>query len=159
MKFIADCMLGKLAKWLRILGYDTLYFHEIADDELLNKALTTGRILLTRDTKLFSQIPSNSGLFIESDHLEDQLKQVTLALHLDLSQNMLTRCLECNTELERVEKKEVESRVPDFIYHTHNGFSRCPHCGKVYWKGSHQAHIGRRLQKILESRESYRSAT
>jgi uncharacterized protein with PIN domain len=141
-------MLGKLAKWLRILGYDTLYFHAISDEELLNNALTTDRILLTRDTKLFSRIPSNQGLFIASDHVAEQLKQVVLALQLDWSQHTLTRCLECNAELERVTKEEIEPLVPDFIYHTHTDFARCPQCGKIFWKGSHQAHIEERLRSL-----------
>jgi uncharacterized protein with PIN domain len=148
MRFIADCMLGKLAKWLRILGYDTLYFHAISDEELRNNALTTGRILLTRDTRLFNHIPSNQGLFIASDHVAEQLKQVVLAFHLDWSQRMLTRCLECNTVLERIAKEEIEPLVPDFIYHTHTDFARCPQCGKIFWKGSHQAYIEEQLNTL-----------
>ena len=148
MRFIADCMLGKLAKWLRILGYDTLYFHAISDDELRNNTLATGRILLTRDTKLFNRIPSNQGLFIASDHVAEQLKQVVCALHLDCSQQTLTRCLACNAELERVAKENVECLVPDFIYHTHTDFARCPQCGKIFWKGSHQAHIKEQLNTL-----------
>jgi len=148
MKFIADCMLGKLARWVRILGYDTLYDRALRDADLLQKALETGRILLTRDTRLFAKIPLNAGLFIQSDHLAEQLQQVVLALHLDVSCDVLTRCLACNTELQQVEKSAVEPDVPDFIFHTHNDFARCPRCGKIYWKGSHQAHIWERVRQL-----------
>ena len=148
MKFIADCMLGKLAKWLRILGYDTLYFHKIDDDDLFDKVMYTRSILLTRDTKLFVKIPYNSGLFINSDHVKEQLQQVVLALHLDCSEAFLSRCIACNMKLESVEKLEIETRVPDFIYYTHTDFSHCSHCGKVYWKGSHQSHIQETLRQL-----------
>jgi uncharacterized protein with PIN domain len=148
MRFIADCMLGKLARWLRILGYDTLYYRAISDVDLLQKTLETGRLLLTRDTRLFAKTPMNSGFFITSDHVEDQLQQVVRALHLDVSRDVLTRCIACNAELTQVEKSAVEPDVPDFIYYTHNDFSRCPRCGKIYWKGSHQAHIWERVKRL-----------
>lgn len=149
--FIADCMVGKLAKWLRILGCDTWYFHAVSNEILLQNVLETGRILLTRDTALFRRIPKGSGLFIESDHVEEQLKQVIEAVPLDLVHaEILTRCVRCNKRLQPVEKSEIEAQVPEFVYHTQTEFSRCRGCGKVYWKGSHQAHIIETLKRFME---------
>ena len=93
MKFIADDMLGRLAKWLRILGYDVAYTVPISDAELLRRATAEGRILLTRDTKLIARCQKEEGLFIQSDALREQLKQVIEAHHLDVGAHVLSRCL------------------------------------------------------------------
>jgi uncharacterized protein len=151
MKFWADAMLGKLARWLRILGYDTLYQKHRSGTDIGLQASQSGRLLLTRDTTLFAALPPDTALFIESDHLEAQLLQVARACSLDLSEAVLTRCPECNAVLERVAKADVAGRVPDFVYHTHADFACCPHCGRVYWKGTHQADMLARITRLASS--------
>lgn len=154
MKFIADCMLGKLAKWLRILGYDTLYQRPPGDAALAQKALAAGRLLLTRNAKLLARLPLQAGLLIASDHVAEQLQQVVFTLHLEVSDHLLTRCLACNAELQPIAKHEAAAAVPDFIYHTHADFARCPRCGKIYWQGSHHAHIAARVKHLQTSNDS-----
>lgn len=148
MTFIADRMLGKLARWLRMLGYDTQYVQQF-DAELLQQAYQTQRIVLTRNTTLFASLPPDAGVFITSDHVAAQAQQILDSFHLTPDETrVLSRCLTCNTVLERVEKTIVEGEVPDFIFHTQQEFARCPHCRKLYWKGSHHQKVLKQLGQL-----------
>ncbi|MBI5167328.1 MAG: Mut7-C RNAse domain-containing protein [candidate division NC10 bacterium] len=142
-KFIADTMLGRLAKWLRILGYDTIYFSGTDDGLLLQMAREGGRILLTRDTRLLQHKGLGRYLFIQSDHLKEQLRQVVAELKLDPEEGLGSRCPRCNAELGEIEKGEVEGRVPEFVFKQQEDFFHCHGCGRIYWPGSH-------LQKMME---------
>lgn len=135
LRFVADSMLGTLAKWLRILGYDTAYDAQLDDNQLVRLARAEGRILLTRDTGLRKR-KGLRCLFIGSEILEEQLAQVlqTFGLHVD---NPFSRCPVCNTALEDVPKYEAWGQVPPFVFQTQKRFNLCPECNRFYWRGTH----------------------
>jgi uncharacterized protein with PIN domain len=146
-RFIADTMLGKLARWLRILGYDTLYYREIEDHALLQIARSQHRWLLTRDATMIRERRPENTTFIRDDHLKDQLKQVFMELRVKLDRPLM-RCLECNDELVPLPKKQAQPLVPEFVYQTQQQFSRCPACLRVYWAGTHYQRICERLSGL-----------
>ena len=135
--FFADVMLGRLAKWLRILGYDTAYDPNISSQELVSKARSEGRIVLTRNKKLTKTLSSSEYIFIEYNRFDDQLKQVVKELDLDISSELFTRCIECNEAIVFTRREEIEGEVPDFIYKRYEEFSKCLKCGRVFWPGTH----------------------
>ncbi|HZK67273.1 MAG TPA: Mut7-C RNAse domain-containing protein [Chloroflexota bacterium] len=138
--FIADVNVGKLARWLRVLGYDTLFINPIDDGLLVEIALREGRIVLTRDTHIPERRLVTSGqvrvLVVEGDRVEEQLRFVERALGITAS-GMLSRCLECNVALEPVDRSEVAELVPPYVYRTQTRYHSCPSCGKIYWPGTH----------------------
>jgi len=147
MKFIADCMLGKLAKWLRLIGCDTEYVHDAQDDELVRRALREDRILLTRDGTLAGRrMVRGRSFLIESEETGKQLRQVIerFGIRID-SDGLFTRCIICNEPMEDVPKLSVKRLVPPYVYKTQERFGRCPSCGKVYWRGTHVEHVIRAL--------------
>jgi uncharacterized protein with PIN domain len=146
LHFLADSMLGTLAKWLRILGYDTAYDTGLDDNELVRLARAEGRILLTRDAVL-SQRKGPRCLFIVSEVLQEQLAQVvqTLGLHTG---NPFSRCPVCNSPLEGVPKDEAWGQVPPFVFQTQERFSLCPECNRFYWRGTHWQKMLAQVQKL-----------
>jgi len=134
MRLVADAMLGRLAKWLRVLGYDTLYWR--GDDAgLVRLAVAERRLLLTRDTRLPPHLPPDQTLFIESDRHDKQLRQVIDRLGWPTHTGH--RCLRCNLLLEAADKTELRGRVPEFVWHRYDQFVRCPGCLRIYWEGTH----------------------
>lgn len=149
MKFLADCMLGKLAKWLRMLGYDTSYIADADDDELVRVAVREDRILLTRDRRLCDRrMVRRRCVFVDWGSTKQQVRQVLRALDLHPDPNSLfTRCAVCNSEIAPVTKLEVADRVPPYVYQTQQEFGYCVRCNKIYWRGTH-------VQHVLEALES-----
>jgi hypothetical protein len=138
IKFVADEMLGKLAKWLRTLGYDTMYYRDGADSGLVQLALAENRIILTRDIRLVERKLARNCILIKSDNIWEQFEQIVRELDLDTKSRLFTRCLICNKELKLVEKEYVRDLVPPFVYQTQNEFCKCPECGRIYWPGTHK---------------------
>lgn len=149
MKFLADAMLGRLAKWLRMLGYDTVYFSQIEDSDLVRIARAEDRMLLTRDREL-TRRKSLRSLLIESDGFEEQMRQLLRDLDLKID-GPFSRCARCNTVLRPASKEEVKERVPPYVLRRHARFSLCPHCDKVYWRGTHWQRVQRRIEEIRKS--------
>ena len=147
--FAVDCMLGKLAKWLRILGFDTVYYSRIQDEALLSLARREGRILLTRDYRLSLRLPGEQVVFIVSDAWPAQLRQVLDKFQLKNSINPYSRCLECNCLLQPTSREAVRQLVPYFVYTQVNEFSICPQCSRVYWRGTHFQDMERKIAAIL----------
>jgi uncharacterized protein with PIN domain len=147
-RFLCDQMLGSLARWLRFLGYDTLYPEAMDDTSILKMARDDGRMLLTRDKELASRA-QESGRLVRSDVLDDQLADVRKVFGLDLSgEKLLSRCSLCNAVLTVIDKGEAEKAgVPAVIVQRHDRFWRCPGCGQLYWPGSHYERI---MDKIGE---------
>lgn len=135
VRFVADAMLGKLARWLRILGYDTLYDAAWDDLELARISRAEGRILLTRDVPL-SQRRGIQTLLIESEHPRQQLRQVFHCLDLN-DALAYSRCPICNDALVSVPPGALRDRLPKFVLAQHGSFRECPQCGRVYWPGTH----------------------
>ncbi len=155
IRFIADVNVGKLAKWLRMVGFDTLSFDGIEDSELVIIAKNEGRIVLTRDTGIIARklIAGGQvkGILIESDRLNWQIKQVIKELKIDYSQiKPLTICLECNQLLVSRERAEVKDRVPPYVYETQEQFVECPQCNRIYWKGTHWEAMQRKIGNMIE---------
>ena len=151
MKFIADAMLGRLAKWLRILGFDVLYYRDIDDREVVRIAREQERTILTRDTQLSNRRGLPGVIFIEKDDVLGQLSQITAML--DFSQAALSgRCVICNGLLDEVpQKEEIRDLVPEYIYLNLPRFMRCRGCGKVYWEGSHHRGIRDKVKGVLSA--------
>jgi uncharacterized protein with PIN domain len=146
-----DCMLGKLAKWLKILGFDTVYFSRIEDDDLLVFAQNESRVLLTRDTGLIEKSKNVPALLIHSEKWLEQIQQVLNSLDLKGKAKPNSRCIECNTVLKALSKERARNLVTPFIYKNADVFSLCPECGRVFWKGTHHSDMEEKITKILGS--------
>ena len=147
MKFVCDEMLGSLAKWLRILGYDTKYVKNMDDDEIASIAIDEGRILITRDKNLAKKV--KNSIYLENNGLENQLKKIIKILNLKIDENkILTRCIICNEKIVEIEKKKVKGRVPPHVYETHEKFFICPKCHRIYWIGTHFDNMRKFIDKI-----------
>lgn len=146
MKFIADVMLGRLARWLRLLGFNTFYSNKISDAELLKTAQEQNRLVLTRDTHFLRFKNFRNYLFINSNETVNQLIEVVR--FFGLKEFKPPRCVKCNGMLsDIVDKNEVSSVVPEHVYIKNNKFFRCRECGSVYWQGSH---MKRFRENVLE---------
>ena len=143
VRFIADCMLGKLAKWLRMLGYDTSYVTDADDDELVRIAVREDRMLLTRDRRLCDRRMVRSRcVFVDWGTTKQQVRQVIQELDLEVDRDALfTRCAVCNGEIAPVSKLDVEDRVPPYVYQTQAEFGYCAGCERIYWRGTHVQHV------------------
>jgi uncharacterized protein with PIN domain len=137
MKFAADRMLGRLAKWLRVIGQDVTYGPHLSGYGLIREARREGRLILTRNRSLEKKgLPPY--LLIQSDRFREQLRQVIEACKLDPLERPFTRCVACNSPLEPVTKSEVEGKVPPYVFATQQSYSRCPDCRRIYWPATHQ---------------------
>jgi uncharacterized protein with PIN domain len=147
--FAAEKTLGRLTKWLRLLGFDTRYEPEIAGKKFI-ETLEKDRVLLTRTRRIQNQFASRQLIFIESDHLMPQLNQIFRELDLKASQTRpFSRCLQCNALIVIVEKASVLGRVPDYIFEIHDRFQKCPECDRIYWPGSHTRRSLEKIRQLL----------
>jgi uncharacterized protein with PIN domain len=147
--FIADVMLGRLARWMRFLGFDTLYFRDIKDSRLIRIAREQDRYILTRDTRLIKIKGVNNYLLIKANDSFHQLIEVIDTLKL-IQFNPLSRCVVCNGILTRVTNKhDIKGLVPEFVFLNMNVFQECTECGKIYWEGSHPKKFREKLDKII----------
>jgi hypothetical protein len=144
IRFVADVMVGRLARWLRVLGLDVVYSNVLDDDEIVQLGDAEDRIILTRDTGLAARRRNGRCLLIESDDYREQIRQVLQTFNLKAF-NVFSRCLECNTPLEQVDKEAVFEKVPPFVYLTQERFAVCPSCKRVYWHGTHADEMLKRI--------------
>jgi hypothetical protein len=152
-RFVVDAMLGRLARWLRLLGHDVLYDPRRDDREIARIAAREDRVVLTRDHGLLARRLVRRGLLLSSDHVPDQLRQVVAALTLTVDRaRIFTRCIACNAAVAAVDKASIEGRVPPYVFRSHERFARCPGCGRIYWGGSHERLALRRLEQMLAER-------
>ena len=147
MKFAADRMLGRLAKWLRIVGQDVIYGRHLSGYGLIRAARTENRLILTRDRRLKQKQPP-AFLLIESDHYRDQLLQVIRHCGLQVSETVFTRCVECNAALQQRPKATVESAVPPYVFSSQEQFFSCPACGRIYWPATHHQRMLDELKNL-----------
>lgn len=146
LRLLADGMLGRLAKWLRLLGYDTAYDNAATDPELARRARAEGRVLLTRDRELAARRGLRT-LLIQSELLEEQVLEVRDALGPP-PHPALSRCPVCNRLLEPISPAEIAARVPPYVLRTQTEFQRCPDCERVYWPGSHLQMMRNQMEKF-----------
>jgi uncharacterized protein with PIN domain len=157
-KFMIDQNVGKLAKLLRLLGYDTLFFSGETDAQMVHIALAEKRIILTRDTHILKRRLVTAGkvkaILIEADNINEQIKQVVEELGLHNQIRPFTICLECNQPLLTITKEEAKDRVPPYVWVTQREYVECPECHRIYWKGTHWEAMTKRLEKLVQySRE------
>lgn len=152
MKFVVDAMLGNLARWLRMLGYDTLYSRKAEDWRILRVAEKSSRIIVTRDVGLFRKARKKGleAVLISTDDVSKMLAQLSLEVGVELKFNPSnTRCPKCNTLLERMNKAEALSLLPKDLGVKYEDFWRCPKCRKIYWQGNHWKTISETLDEAL----------
>jgi len=146
VKFIADSMLGSLAKWLRIFGFDVLYEPTWKKEEMVTLSLREGMTILTRDTHLIKKI-GLKVLLIKENGIKNQLNQVINELNLTIDKSMIfVRCTICNTLSKVVPKEEVKNKVPPYVFSAREEFRICPKCNRIYWAGTHMESV----QKIVD---------
>ena len=151
LKFIVDHNVGKLAKWLRMMGYDATFFNGRDDSEMVVNALKEGRVILTRDTQIMERRVVTTGrlkvILIQSERPEQQIQQVLNTLNLEGFKPFAV-CLECNQYLEERTKDEVKDRVPPYVFRTQNQYMECPFCHRIYWRGTHWQAMTRKLREF-----------
>ena len=149
-RFICDVMLGRLARWLRVLDYDTAYESDIEDADLVRRALDEGRSILTRDQRLPEEWQIGKAcVVLEAEEPMAQLTEVVQSIGLKQPRRLFRRCLECNVPLEVASTEEVSERVPERVLTSHDSFRCCPACQRVYWEGDHTRRMRRQLESVF----------
>lgn len=155
MKFIVDQNVGKLARWLRMLGYDTVFFRGDDDSQMMAKALAEDRVILTRDTQIAKRRIATNGrvkvILLRTDDPETQIRQVIDSLRLNGDCQPFTICMECNQPLEERTKEQVRDRVPPYVFKTQEQYVECPSCHRIYWEGTHWQAMTRKLVSLMKT--------
>jgi uncharacterized protein with PIN domain len=145
-RLFVDAMLGRLARWLRLMGYDAAYYRTGSDEELARQAHAEGRLILTRDRGLAGR-RGVRAMLINSDDIDGQIAEVRAVLAiLGGEPEPFSRCSECNGQLADLAPDQAGDLVPPYVWHTQQTFKRCPDCGRVYWKGTHWPGMQERLR-------------
>ncbi len=153
MKFVADTMLEKLARWLRLIGNDVVYDSSKSFKELVNISNSEERVFLTRRKSFPEGISPIIFYDVCSENFDVQMKRVITQFGLDINATLFTRCIECNVEVEKVKNKEtVNGRVPQRSLEGFTDFFECPKCKKVFWKGAHTTNTLKKLSRILDGK-------
>lgn len=151
VRFAFDRTVGRLGKWLRLLGYDSEQLYPETESSILH-AILLRRIVLTRDHSLIRNLqrsdPQSMTVFIRHDQLQAQLKQVWIKTGISLSLGPMSRCTSCNLQLQTVDASSVCGKVPEYIEKTHRHFQVCPSCRRLYWTGTHTERMSLFLQQI-----------
>lgn len=146
--FLADAHLGGLARFLRMLGFDTEHRNTLGDDEIRSVAEDEGRVVLTRDRELLKSRAIRRGCYVRALKPEAQLKEVVTRYGLARMARPFTLCLHCNLPLEAVGRASVAHRVPEKVLQLHQAFTHCPRCDRVYWPGSHYERMRDQLNRL-----------
>ncbi len=149
VKFAVDGMLGRVAKWLRMLGFDTIYDTKKSSELLYKEALREERIFITRNRKLKEQ---NDVIFISSDNPLEQFREISKTVPIKEKRTPFTRCILCNRELKPIEKEKIKERVPFYTYENFNEFYECPSCRRIYWKGTHYHSMLKRVEELFDNK-------
>lgn len=151
-KFILDAHLGKLAKYLRMLGFDTLYQNDFGDKEIIRIANEENRIILTRDKLLLKSKIVQHGYYVRAVNKHQQLSELVNKFDLYSQFKTFTRCMTCNAELVPKLKNELKGKIDDNILETFDRFYYCYNCDKVFWQGSHFKRMERYILELLETK-------
>ena len=136
-KFICDVHLGKLARYLRMVGFDVYYNNDLLDEKIVGISLAEKRAILTKDKGILKRNEVTHGYYVRNVKVEEQAKEIINRFDLHKELKEFTRCLECNLELTKIAKKEIAGNLPPKVNQSQNEFYKCPGCGKLYWKGTH----------------------
>jgi len=148
-RFIVDVHLGKLARYLRLCGFDTLYANDYEDRTIVNISLSEHRIILTRDIGILKYSNVEHGYWLRSAQPSRQLREVIQRFDLKHQIDLFTRCMECNGKIQPVEKHSITDQLPEGTRKYYNVFYQCSQCGKIYWKGSHYQDMIKRIARVL----------
>jgi len=152
VKFIADNNVGKLARWLRVIGYDTLLFKEKDDRSMIEIALKEDRVILTKDNQIAKRRIAMDGklkvMLIKQDNSKAQLQSTVKALHLNWHFKPFSLCLECNQILIPKSREEVQDLVPPYVFKTQEQYMECPACHRIYWQGTHWQAMVKELKHL-----------
>jgi uncharacterized protein with PIN domain len=152
IRFIADNNVGKLARWLRLIGYDTLLFREKNDCQMIKTALGEDRAILTKDGQFMKRRLVIDGrlkaIHIKQDNPDLQVQEVVQTLNLNYHFKPFSLCLECNQGLISRDKEEVQDRVPAHVFKTQTHYTECPACHRIYWRGTHWQAMVEKLQQL-----------
>jgi len=152
VKFIADNNVGKLARWLRVIGYDTLLFKEKNDRSMIEIALKEDRVILTKDNQIAKRRLAMDGklkvMLIKQDNSKAQLQSTVKALHLNWHFKPFSLCLECNQILIPKSREEVQDLVPPYVFKTQEQYMECPACHRIYWQGTHWQAMVKELKHL-----------
>jgi uncharacterized protein with PIN domain len=153
LRFMVDSNVGKMARWLRMMGYDTRFFNGGNDAQMVREAMDEDRVILTRDTQIVKRRVATTGqlkvVLVGSDDPRQQMRQVIASLKLGLM-NPFTVCLECNQPLEERSPAQVKDLVPPYVFQTQRQYRECPACHRIYWRGTHWQAMTRQLRELLE---------
>jgi len=147
-RFILDVHLGKLARKLRMIGFDTLYRNDYEDDEIIEIAATDRRIILTRDIGILKNKRVTHGYYIRSDQAEEQLQEVIKHFHLENNIQPLNRCIACNGKIVVADKEKVKDRLLPKTRKYFDKIFQCTGCGKLYWEGSHYHNMMKKVEEL-----------
>ena len=152
MKFIVDETLGKLAKWIRFLGYDTESCFQLDNPEIMVKAMDENRIILTREIDFAQNKNLNlQVVIIKFDNLKEQLLQLKQQLGVMVTPEQFMRCSICNSELKVVDRTFITGKVPPYIIKTKSKFKFCSTCNKVFWEGTHLGGIKKLIKEVFDA--------
>jgi len=147
-RFIADVHLGKLARKLRLLGFDTYFESNLEDNEIIRMSLAEDRIVLSRDKELINNSRIKQGYRILSSDPREQIREVMIRFDLQKNMNPFSRCIDCNGMIENVSKESVNEYLPPKTRQYFDEFFRCRDCGKIYWEGSHYENMKKQIQNL-----------
>jgi len=150
-KFICDVHLGKLARYLRMMGFDVTYENNLDDDDIVRISLAERRAILTKDRGILKRNVVTHGYFVRNIKVEDQTKEVVKRFALQKQIKELTRCLECNSELIKIAKGKISGNLPPKVNKSQEDFISCSGCGKLYWKGTHHQRMLAFIEMIKDT--------
>jgi uncharacterized protein with PIN domain len=160
LKFLVDSMLGKLARWLRMLGHDVIYDVRLNDNQLLELSKKESRVLLTRDLELYQRAVARDieAFYVEGKTESTRLAEVACRYHLALEIDMeRSHCPVCNTPIKAASKEELSGELQPNTYAFYSRFWRCPNCGQVYWQGAHWKQITSTLDEAKQKLQQCRA--
>lgn len=151
MKFLCDDNLGKLARYLRLMGFDTAFVTPISDAQLIALMLKEDRIAITRDRKLAERIEPERVAIVDSDSPDQQLKDILARFNPPIRRDLFfSRCLVCNEPCRDIQPEAIEEKVFPYILRTKKQFRQCPKCDRIFWQGSHYHRMLEKLRQILD---------
>jgi len=148
-KFVLDVHLGRLARYLRLAGFDTVYENSLGDREIIDIACSQKRIILTRDLGILKNDSVTHGYFVRSDDPRTQIQEVVTYFSLHKLARPFSRCTRCNGKVKRISRMEAEPRVSKRTFRFYRRFYCCTSCGKIYWEGSHVGRMQKFLRELL----------
>lgn len=147
-KFVLDVHLGKLARYIRMLGFDTVYKNNLADDDLIKISLNEKRTILTKNKEILKRNVVTHGYWVRDENPEEQVKEIIERFDLKNSIKEFTRCIECNTVLNKVKKENIINQLPSKVKEWHEEYYECPGCKRIYWKGTHYEKMIKLIKRI-----------